>query len=400
MTTLAALKMRYDAFAQRLLASLSEVERRDVQAFDDWFYRGAGWRWLAGIVATTTLAAWVASQLPWNMTFVEAAVVFNTLVLSLLWTGLSAWFGYRRFHGQLFRFVLVAVAIVFLGAFVAGTVVDIIHGREPLSWLFNSATLRHIVTGALVFAFLYVLLFALITKLRNREYAALTARLEAEARQSELSRQLAESKLKLLQLQIEPHFLFNTLGSAQQLAERSAPQAAKLIADLIRFLRASTPTLRDDTTTLAQDAMLVAAYLGIMKARLASRLEYGIDLPAELAGCKLPPGLLITLVENAIKHGIEPSPSGGRVTMRAAVERDADGDWLTVTVADTGAGPGSVSGQGIGLANIRERLALLYRGRARLAIARNAPHGFVARLEFPLDAVVSSSDAALQSAEP
>src|SRR5512132_4124528 len=101
--TFASLKTRYDAFAQRLFASLSEVERRDVQAFDRWFYRERGWRWLLGIVATTTLGAWFASMLPWNMTFLEAAVFFNTLVLALLWTGLSAWFGYRRFHGQLFR---------------------------------------------------------------------------------------------------------------------------------------------------------------------------------------------------------------------------------------------------------------------------------------------------------
>ncbi len=389
--TLASMKNRYDAFAQRLLASLSEVERRDVQAFDAWFYRERGWRWLLAIIAATTFSAWVASVLPWNMTFVEAAVVFNTLVLSLIWTGLSAWFGYRRFHGQLFRFVLVAVAIVFVGAFIAGTAIDIVHGREPLSWLFNSAKLRHIVTGALVFAFLYVLLFALITKLRNREYAALTARLEAEARQSELSRQLAESKLKLLQLQIEPHFLFNTLGSAQQLAERSAPAAARLIADLIRFLRASTPTLREDTTTLAQDATLVGAYLGIMKARLAGRLDYAIDIGNDLGACRIPPGLLITLVENAIKHGIEPSSEGGRISLTAARVSDALGERLCITVADTGAGVCTVPGQGIGLANIRERLALVYHGRAQLVLTPKAPRGFVACLELPFDAVAAST---------
>jgi sensor histidine kinase YesM len=389
--TLASMKTRYDAFAQRLLASLSEVERRDVQAFDAWFYHERGWRWLLVIIATTTLAAWVASMLPWNMTFTEAAVVFNTLVLSLIWTGLSAWFGYRRFQGQLFRFVLVAVAIVFIGAFLAGTAIDIIHDREPLSWLFNSAKLRHIVTGALVFAFLYVLLFALITKLRNREYAALTARLEAEARQSELSRQLAESKLKLLQLQIEPHFLFNTLGSAQQLAERSAPAAAKLIADLIRFLRASTPTLRDDATTLAQDATLVGAYLGIMKARLGGRLDYAIDIADDVRACRIPPGFLITLVENAIKHGIEPSPAGGRIALDAAREWTEQGERLRITVADTGAGVSTVPGDGIGLANIRARLALVYRGRARLVLAQNAPRGFVACLDLPFDAVVASA---------
>ena len=383
--TLASFKLRYDAFAQRLLASLSEIERRDVEAFDAWLYRGSGWRWLLGIVIATTFAAWGASLLPWNMTFVEAAVVFNTLVMSLLWAGVSAWFGYRRFHGELFRFVLVAVAIVVLGAFVVGTAIDVLHGHEPLSWLFDSARLRHIVTGALVFAFLYVLLFALITKLRNREYAALTARLEAEARQSALSRQLAESKLKLLQLQIEPHFLFNTLGGAQQLAERGAPAAARLIADLIRFLRASMPTLREETTTIAQDATLVGAYLGIMKTRLASRLEFTIDVPADLQACTLPPGLVITLVENAIKHGIEPSPQGGRISLAARREAHPRGDRLVIIVADTGAGSSVAGGHGIGLANIRERLALVYDGSARLVVGANQPSGFEARLELPLE---------------
>jgi sensor histidine kinase YesM len=394
---LAAVRRRYDAFAHRVFASLSEVERRDVQAFDRWFYREHGWRWPVAIVAATTLLAWFASMLPWNMTFVEAAVVFNTVVLSLLWAGLSAWFGYRRFQGKLGRFVLIVVAAMLVGAFVAGTAVDVVQGREPLSWLLHSARLRHIVTGVLVFAFLYALLFALITRLRNREYAALTARLEAEARQSDLSRQLAESKLKLLQLQVEPHFLFNTLGSAQQLAERGAPAAAKLIADLIRFLRASTPTLREETTTLAQDATLVGAYLGIMKARLAGRLDFAIDVPPELGACRLPPGLVITLVENAIKHGIEPSPQGGRVTMSARREGAPPGERLVVTIADTGAGLSPVAGDGIGLANVRERLALLYRGRARLAVAANQPSGFVARIELPFDAVDAASGAALSS---
>ncbi len=383
--TLASFKLRYDAFAQRLLASLSEIERRDVEAFDAWFYRGSGWRWLLGIVVATTFAAWGASLLPWNMTFVEAAVVFNTLVMSLLWAGVSAWFGYRRFHGELFRFVLVAVAIVVLGAFVVGTAIDVLHGHEPLSWLLDSARLRHIVTGALVFAFLYVLLFALITKLRNREYAALTARLEAEARQSALSRQLAESKLKLLQLQIEPHFLFNTLGSAQQLAERGAPAAARLIADLIRFLRASMPTLREETTTIAQDATLVGAYLGIMKTRLASRLEFTIDVPVDLQACTLPPGLVITLVENAIKHGIEPSPQGGEIALAARREAHPRGDRLVIIVANTGAASSVAGGQGIGLANIRERLALVYDGSARLVVDANQRSGFEARLELPLE---------------
>ncbi len=92
------LKTRYDDYLQRVLGSLTEIERRDVRAFDRWFYASGGWRWLLGVVAVTTLIAWIASVLPWNMSFTEAAVLFNVVVLTLIWSGLSAWFGYRRFQ--------------------------------------------------------------------------------------------------------------------------------------------------------------------------------------------------------------------------------------------------------------------------------------------------------------
>ena len=252
-------KSRYDAFAERLLASLTELERRDVRSFDRWFF-SAGWRWLAGLVAVTTVFAWLGAQLPWNMTFGEASVLFNVVVLLLVWSGVSAWFGFRRLKGRVFRRVVVdPVVFLVLGTLAGALVAGLIHGESPLYFLQDYTRLRHGFTAGLVFSFLYALLVALISQLRNREYAALTARLEAEAHQSDLSRQLAESRLKLLQLQIEPHFLFNTLGSAQQLAEKGAPQAARLIADLIRFLRAATPALRNDTNTLGQDAALALA---------------------------------------------------------------------------------------------------------------------------------------------
>jgi sensor histidine kinase YesM len=240
----------------------------------------------------------------------------------------------------------------------------------------------------------YTILVALIANLRNREYRALAANLEAEARQSELSRQLAESKLKLLQLQIEPHFLFNTLGSAQQLAEKSAPDAARLISDLIRFLRATTPTLRDDATTLRQDALMVRAYLRIMQTRLGSRLEWTVTIPESLDDATIPPGMLITLVENAIKHGIEPLPEGGRVDVTATRETREDGARVVLSVADTGSGlTGPPGVTGIGLANIRERLALQHGERATLETDANDPRGFVARLVLPLNAAATRATA-------
>jgi len=381
---LPALKSRYDAFAGRVLCSLSEIERRDVEAFDRWFYTGGGWRWPLALVALTTAIAWVASRLPWNMGFVEAGVLFNLLVLTLLWVGMTAWFGYRKLQGKLVRFIVVGPLLAVPAALVGATIARAAMGEDPLGWIREGSTLRHFVTAGLVFAFLCALLVALIANLRNREYAALAAHLEADARQSELARQLAESKLKLLQLQIEPHFLFNTLGSAQQLAEKGAPDAARLIADLIRFLRAAAPSMHGESATLAQEAALAGAYLGIMKARLGARLTWTIAIAPDLDAAAIAPGMIITLVENAIKHGIEPAAEGGTVAVTATRERAADGDRLVIAVADTGNGLAGTPGQGIGLANIRERLALLHGARARLELEANVPRGFVATMTLPL----------------
>ena len=375
----ALLKQRYRRFSDRVLSSLSEIERRDVEAFERWFYARYGWAWLV-VISTLNLGfAAIAAELPWNMSFLEAAVLTNVVVFLLLWSVLAVWFGYRKFHGKVLKGVLLTPLFALAGAFVGATVEAAIKGRNPFDWLIDNSQVRHIVVATLVFGFLYSLFTAMIAHLRNREYAALATKLELERRESELSCQLAESRLKMLQLQIEPHFLFNTLGSAQQLAASRAPEAARLIGDLIRFLRAATPSMREECTTLAEEGALIGAYLAIMRVRLGSRLASSVFIPPELEAFRLPPGMLITLVENAIKHGIEPHAPGGEVQVSAA----RDGARVVITVADTGAGLVAEPGQGIGLANIRERLELMYFGKAALCLAENEPRGFVARLELP-----------------
>ena len=352
---IAAFKTRYEAFVARVLASLSEVERRDVREFDRWFYASGGWRWLLAIVLVTTLVAWVAAQLPWNMTFAEAAILFNLVVLTLIWSGLSAWFGYRKFQGRIFRYIVAGPLLALAGALVGASIAGLVKGVDPFAFLHDSAKLRHVVTAGLVFGFLFALVTALIAHLRNREYRALTAHLEAEARQSETSRQLAESKLKLLQLQIEPHFLFNTLGSAQQLAEKDSPQAARLIADLIRFLRAATPAFGEEVTTLKQEATLVRAYLGIMQTRLGRRLAWtgGIAAPrSRNRACR-------RACSSRWSRTRSSTASNARRKGGAWMSRlSRDGTRLCLEVADTGAGlDDAPAASGIGLANIRERLA-------------------------------------------
>jgi signal transduction histidine kinase len=376
---IAALRQRYRTFSQRVLASLSEIERRDVQAFDRWFYAGRGWAWLFVIAGVNCAVAGVAAALPWNMSFLEAAVLINVTVFLLLWSVLAVWFGYRKFHGKVLRTMLLTPLLALIGACVGAGIGALINGLNPLEWLIDKPQVRHIVVASLAFGFLYSLFTAIIAHLRNREYAALATKLELERRESELSCQLAQSRLKMLQLQIEPHFLFNTLGSAQQLAASRAPEAARLIGDLICFLRAATPSMREEYTTLAQERTLVQAYLAIMRVRLGPRLAFSVLIPPELESFRLPPGMLITLVENAIKHGIEPHGPGGEVRVSAAHE---DGR-VVVTVADTGAGIANTPGPGIGLANIRERLQLLCGNRAELCLTENEPRGFVARLDLP-----------------
>jgi sensor histidine kinase YesM len=219
---------------------------------------------------------------------------------------------------------------------------------------------------------------ALNQEVNNRLAAAKEASLTAS-----LQAQLHQSRLSLLQAQVEPHFLYNTLAHLQLLI-RSEPRAADLMAgDLIRYLRLSMPEFRAAGFTLGRELELVRAYLDIMKIRLRDRLEVRIEADEGAANFPFPPLLLHTLVENAIKHGIEPKPEGGSVSISVRHRFNGD-ERLVIGVADTGVGlQAGLEGSGVGLANLRERLDLLYPGSARFSIAANSPSGVVATLDIP-----------------
>jgi len=200
----------------------------------------------------------------------------------------------------------------------------------------------------------------------------------AEALQSETSAQLA-----LLQAQIEPHFLFNTLANAQSVIE-SDPTTAKVILEhLNQYLRVSLGRTRRASSTLADEVGVVSALLAISALRLGNRLRYSICVPEALKAAQLPPLLLQPLVENALKHGIEPAVNGGEVRVEARQEKDS----LCLRVTDTGVGLDASSPEGVGLANVRGRLSSLYGDRGRLAIYSNEPHGVVADITMPLKGV-------------
>ena len=189
------LNERMEQYAARKLAAMSEVERRDARAFDDWFVRQRGWRWLVWICVGATLLAGAAAQLPWNLQFVPAAIMFNGIAFALLWAAFVAWFGYRRLQGKLLRMTGVSLLTVAIVAPLVVATLEVIRGRPPFEWLTDSVMLRHLAVATFVFAFLYVSVVALISTFRNREHIALAKHLEAEARRSDLSRRLAESEL-------------------------------------------------------------------------------------------------------------------------------------------------------------------------------------------------------------
>ncbi|MEN3364843.1 MAG: hypothetical protein V7606_2117 [Burkholderiales bacterium] len=213
----------------------------------------------------------------------------------------------------------------------------------------------------------------------------LRAEAEAEkARAAAIEKQALQAQLQLLQAQIEPHMLFNTLANLQGLIAVDAPRAQHMLDQLILYLRATLSSSRSEKTTLAQEFSLMEAYLGLMSVRMGSRLSYALDLPDTLRSAPVPPMLLQPLVENAIKHGVEPKVGGGRIEVHAMQQAGI----LKLTVADTGLGldasPADPHGTHVGLANVRERLLALYGQRASLTLEPNTPSGVIAQVTLPL----------------
>jgi hypothetical protein len=204
---------------------------------------------------------------------------------------------------------------------------------------------------------------------------------QAASEHNATEKELTQARLNLLQAQVEPHFLYNTLANAQVLAATDPPRAEQMLGHLIQYLRRSLPREENAMSPLGEELERTQAYLEILKIRMGARLAANIEVPDALKGVQLPSMMLQTLVENAIKHGLEPKPGGGTLWIMA---RPVD-HGIAVTVADDGLGLGGApsSGTGIGLQNLRERLRLTYGGDASFSLTSNFPQGVAATLVLP-----------------
>jgi signal transduction histidine kinase len=248
--------------------------------------------------------------------------------------------------------------------------------------------IRHKIGDPLMPLTMWFLLISAIIKItyKGKVQAEAKAAQATEVAESEsLKRQVVEARMAAMQAQVEPHFLFNTLASIDHLIETDPARASIMQKNLIALLRASMPTMREanaqSTRDLGRELAVIRPYLEILKVRMEERLQTDVRVSDGLLSAEFPPMMLQSLVENAIKHGLEPKAEGGTLTVAAEIVHGK----LAVTVADTGLGFGkaATAGTGIGLSNIRERLALLYGGKASLAITETAGGGTTVTITVP-----------------
>ena len=251
--------------------------------------------------------------------------------------------------------------------------VAVAFGRiSPVTaWDWSEAGTRNLVWIALVAAWREAI--------RQRD-ATIAALHRNELRRVDAQARIAEAELQMLQAQIEPHFLFNSLANVRRLAQLDRAAGKAMLADLLRYLQEALPQLRQSDSTLAREAEVARAFLAVHKIRMGDRLAVEFAIPAELGAARVPPMMLLTLIENALKHGLASLPEGGQIRVAAQQE----GRAVRLSVADTGRGMVPGTGTGTGLANVRARLRSLYGANASLSLEMNTPRGVVASIVLPI----------------
>jgi signal transduction histidine kinase len=373
-----------------------------IRAWRSRWFRGFGWLWLALLFVIPVFK---------QLGYVVVSVARDKASLG---TALSQALVAALFHSVAFLPLLLALivvmnldlstgrrALVFAITALAGSAV----GQQLHWWMFSligvdSLLPPHVAESGwrLLMAKIGIWLYAsselgiyVVLWLFYRRDADAAAKLhQAALDRVQGERQMAEARLQLMQAQIEPHFLFNTLANVRRLYETNASAARSMLSHLRSYLGAALPQMRASTSTLESEGALTLAYLNVQKIRMGARLRFYIDLPASLRPAAVPPLMLVSLVENAIKHGLAPLPEGGAIRVTARETQQG----LFLQVIDNGAGLTKASGAGVGLANIRMRLSSLYGSRGRLLVEQNAPSGVTATIELPLEVPVAEAAAA------
>ena len=327
--------------------------------------------WAVGLAITVSLMIAPVFMPPWPILL--GRTLFIAIVLLLAFTAAGQWRNapLPRWVVQLIA-VALAAPIATLAVYLLSTGGDLhaVFGNEARVTGFVMIGGSALVLGVCVaFGALY----------RERDAQADAQALQFALERETLQRQAADAQLKVLQSQVEPHFLFNTLANVQVLVENGSPRAAPVLGSLIAYLRAAMPQLQQGAPTLGQEEALVRSYLELMQMRMPDRLSFALDIDPALRHTRLPPMTLLTLVENAVRHGIDPSETGGRIEVGAR----RDGTSVMLWVHDSGGGIDESRPPGTGLANLRERLLATYGAGASLVLQAAEPHGVRAEINIP-----------------
>jgi sensor histidine kinase YesM len=397
----AKLNWRLDNWAAKRLT------KREFDTMIDFERQAArsGLKWLIGYLVITTLYAVCVTYAIPKLSIAAALITVHGVGMALI----STYVGYMVASPRLQRTagwwlgtntstiqgVLLGVVSMTLGIVVA-TLAARRSPYEIFQRLIESPQALATIGLVVLTVFMMTFFAKIITEHR-------IASLHRIAELERAAHRTTEADLKLLQAQVEPHFLYNTLANLRYLVQTNSPQALKMTDHIIEYLRQSLPNFRSDFTSVANDIELAQSYLSIMEIRMGGQMQFSVDVADEARDLPVAPLMLLTLIENAIKHGVGRSVTGGRIDVEAFIEDER----LVLQVRDTGAGlDGKVSetiakpkGGGVGLANIQERIKTLYGEGAEFTLEPNRPKGAVATLSMPVAALKGAHDVVAPNVE-
>ena len=331
------------------------------------------------VALTISTGVWLLLMTHWQTS--RSGLFLRTTIL-----GLSAMTAFalfeawpRRLPRWLQRWVLQVLAV---GSFMPVTtlVIYILSTPDGAPPFWEVDTRR---TGWMILTFFALLLApwtALAAIVRQKEAFVRDQQLAFALERSELERQALDARLHLLQAQVAPHFLFNTLANVQALVDAGSPRASSVLRSLVAYLRAAVPLLHESAATIERELQLVRPYLELMQMRMPDRLQYAMNVDSSTLKVRCPPTTVLTLVENALRHGIDPSEEGGRID----IDIERRGERCVVRVTDSGAGlHDSPNGLGTGLTTLRERLQVIFGDAAQLRLISGDARGVTAEVEMP-----------------